>query len=153
MSAGKSPLTEGSLAPARVATPMARQGDVEGDGSRYKCARCGHLNPGEDRFCGMCGAAHGKTVTAPARRATDHGSTPLSLTGADGSKHYHFYYHHHHYRGSLYLIVSIALLLAVIAWRSGWDYGLRTSTPPTATLPATATSQSAPAPAGPYSSR
>ena len=90
---------------------------------QYQCAECGHLNPDENRFCGMCGAARGQDVR--------YGSSP-------------------------YLLVAIALLLVVISWRSGWDYGLRVGTP-TSSLPAAAkaepagmprTAEAQPSPAG-----
>ena len=71
-----------------------------------------------------------------------------------GITHHHHYYHHQHYRIDPYLMVAILLLLALISWREGWEYGLHrtevahrtapaalattTSAPPTRTDPAPA---------------
>ncbi len=92
-----------------VSAPRDGGEAVAGATRHYQCAECGHLNPAENRFCGMCGAAHG---------------------------------HHILYGSSPYLLVAIALLLVVISWRSGWDYGLRVGAP-TGAVPAAATAHPA----------
>lgn len=104
--------------------------ETESASDRYECPECGHMNPGSNQFCGKCGAEHGETVTAPARRVTDEGSVALNVTSNSGIKHFHHHYHHYHYRSSPYLFLSIMVLLAVIAWQAGWEYGLRVGAPP-----------------------
>jgi hypothetical protein len=105
--------------------------NIEDAGGNYECPECGHDNPGKNRFCGMCGAEHAEILTVPARRVTDEGASALNLASSSNVQHHHHYYHHHHYRSSPYLIVSIFMLLAVIAWHAGWEYGLRASLPRT----------------------
>lgn len=102
----------------------------EDAGSQYECLECGQVNPGINQFCGGCGAAHGETVAAPARRITDEGSVPLHLSAINGTRHHHHYFHHNHYRSTPYLVVMVVILLAVIAWQAGWNYGLRIGVPP-----------------------
>ncbi len=52
-----------------------------------RCARCGNENPGENRFCGMCGAtllpAEGAIATAPLARSVASPAAPTAFpTGA-----------------------------------------------------------------------
>ena len=135
--------------PDIVSTPIADEDDIEGASSHYECPECGHENPGRNQFCGKCGAAHGETVIAPARRITDEGSVALTVTSSSGIKHFHHHYHHTHYRSSPYLILSIAVLLAVMAWHAGWEYGFRASMTPPTTSPPAAKALPAYVPSGP----
>lgn len=90
-----------------------------------ECPECGHINPGTNQFCGMCGAARAETVIARAPRLTDEEAAALNLPSGSAIQHHHHYYHHHHHHNSPYLMASIFILLAAISWHAGWEYGVR----------------------------
>ncbi len=99
---------------------------LQGADRQYECPVCGHVNPGDNQFCGMCGAASDEVLTAPALRVTGARLVTASDSSSGvGVQHHHHHYRHNHYRNSQYLILSIVLLVALITWRAGWDYGLR----------------------------
>jgi len=104
-------------------TPVLRAEAPEGEaGEGYECAECGHTNPPENQFCGMCGAAKEDAVV-PQRRSTDPEPQPATVTATESNvKHHHHHYHHHHYQNNPYLLVAILLLLGVIAWQQWREY-------------------------------
>ncbi len=111
--------------------------NVEDASGNYECPECGHVNPGANQFCGMCGAARTETMITPARGLTDEDTVALHLPSSSGIQHHYHYYHHHHYHNSPYLIALVFILLAAIAWHTGWEYGVRGRKSP-ATSPTTA---------------
>ncbi len=129
-----------SAAPMAATAPQA----TEDDGDEYECAKCGHVNPGENQFCGMCGAVQGEAVKAPSRRVTDEQSQTVTTTAPSGIKHHHHYYHHHHYRNSPYLLLAIVVLLGLIAWQQWHEFRQQAALPPPFRSPVTSP---APAPA------
>ncbi len=94
-----------------------------GPGEEYECPECGHTNPAENQFCGMCGAAREEEAAAPPSTVTQGvEQNSASLAAESGIKHHHHYYHHHHYRNNPYLLLAVVLLLGVIAWQQWREY-------------------------------
>ncbi len=53
-----------------ASAPIDDKEDIEAASSYYECSECGHGNPGGNRFCGLCGAAH------RSRRVSEPGGAP-----------------------------------------------------------------------------
>jgi ketosteroid isomerase-like protein len=78
------------------------------------CPACGYHNRGDNRFCGMCGAAvegdrsEGAEAGRPSRAMalppnqfmdSDPESRPANRAGFPETHHYHHHYHHHYFPG------------------------------------------------------
>ncbi len=113
-------------------TPALRAPAPVGDsGEGYECPECGHANPPENQFCGMCGAAKEETMALPPRNPSEAEPPATAMAAAESNiKHHHHYYHHHHYRNNPYLLLAIVLLLGVIAWQQWQDYQREMASPP-----------------------
>jgi len=113
-------------------TPALRAEAPEGDsGEGYECQECGHTNPPENQFCGMCGAAKEEAMPLPQRSSAEAESQTAAMAAAESNiKHHHHYYHHHHYRNNPYLLVAIVLLLGLIAWMQWRGYQREMTAPP-----------------------
>lgn len=105
---GLPPLEEDGPAPA-----------AEGDSSLvvvmpYECAECGHLNPGENRFCGMCGSVHDDT---PLELSPTHARIVATPAAAPATIVQHHHHYHHHREINRYLAGLVLVLVGIFAWQ------------------------------------
>ncbi len=100
--------------------------DGEIDGSlEIACPGCAEPSTRRARFCAMCGMPLQRTL---AGMSPEHKPEPPATVAESKAEH-------PTYRTSPYLLAAIVMLLAVISWRWGWDYGLRVGSSRQSTLP------------------
>ncbi len=95
-------------------------------GPEVACPRCGEPSTRWARFCAMCGMPLQGTAAAIESRAQ---KSELPATAAERKAE------RPRYRNSPYLVAAIVMLVAVVSWRAGWDYGLRIGSSQQQTLP------------------
>lgn len=110
----------------------------------YECPECGHANPQENRFCGMCGALYEDAGSPAARGAAPGPGADLPVPRTEPVQHHH--HHHYHREVNRYLAALVIAVAVFLVWQQWRTFRAAVDAAPALAVPARSVHAAVPAP-------